>query len=286
MRRVVSCFALALCVSVPALAQTSATTVAARATAVVLADAPIYVSVPPGPTPLRTAAVGTTLNVFGEQNEWLLVEFNDPQLGPRRGYVQKKLVRVENPALKPMDLSVSPQPVVSPTSTGNSAQAVSANQGDGNRGFVLLLNMGVGIQYDPYFAETAVGLGGLNLGIGGFVNKKLAVMARFSGTNVTYASGTFAETGQVSGVLGVTVQQWLTDRISIEVGGGYGYWQTPFDSDSGFGTIVGFSGILANHGRHNLVAGAEYAVVYTDTPAAVHNVGFTIGYQLGPRVRK
>ena len=50
-------------------------------------------------------------------------------------------------------------------------------------GFTVLLNLGIGVQNDSGL-DAATGLAGLNLGIGGFVNEKMAVLGRFSGTNV------------------------------------------------------------------------------------------------------
>lgn len=87
----------------------SAQTVA-RQTATVNSNAPIYIAAAVSPTPLRVAAPGTILRVVGEQGDWLQVEFNDPQWGPRVGWIQRSLVRVTSPELQPMDLSVREAP--------------------------------------------------------------------------------------------------------------------------------------------------------------------------------
>src|SRR5580765_1805274 len=86
-------------------------------------------------------------------------------------------------------------------------------------GFTVLANLGVGFQKDPYHADSASGLAGLNVGAGLFVTNRIAILGRFSGTNVD-----FGYAKQVSGVLGGTVQFWVTDRFIVEGGGGYGYW--------------------------------------------------------------
>jgi hypothetical protein len=143
------------------------------------------------------------------------------------------------------------------------------------RGFTMLLNLGLGIQHDTYFAETAVGLGGLNLGLGGFFNEHVALMGRFSGTNVSY---TDAYADQVSGVLGPAIQYWVSDLFHIEGGVGMGYWDDGFDSETGLGLILGAGVTVFHRGKHYLVVGAEYAPVFTDA-ATVHNFGFTFGYQ-------
>jgi len=144
-------------------------------------------------------------------------------------------------------------------------------------GFTILVNMGIGVQNDTYVEESAVGLAGANVGIGGFVTPKLAVLGRFSGTNVNYD-----RFGQVSGVVGATLQYWATDRFIVEGGAGIGYWTAEGDSETGFGLIVGASGVVFHRGKHNLLVGVEYAPAFTDS-GQVHNIGITFGYQFHTR---
>jgi hypothetical protein len=98
-----------------------------RITATVTTNGPIYLSAPPSPgiPPLRTAAPGTLLRVLGEKDDWLQVEFNDPQYGQRLGWIQKKFVTVDDPALRPMDLSV-PRETVKPSTPSPSTVAKPA----------------------------------------------------------------------------------------------------------------------------------------------------------------
>lgn len=90
-------------------------------TAVVTANAPIFVYPKPMPTPLRTAAVGTRLEVLDEQGAWVQVRFNDPQLGLRVGWIESRLVRIDRPELRPIDLSVPPDAAAMPASGGSAA---------------------------------------------------------------------------------------------------------------------------------------------------------------------
>ena len=76
-----------------------------QAIATVKSDAPIYVRAEVMQTPLRVAAVGTRLRVLEDDGEWLQVQFNDPTLGLRVGWVQRKFVDIAT-NLAPMDLSV------------------------------------------------------------------------------------------------------------------------------------------------------------------------------------
>ena len=139
------------------------------------------------------------------------------------------------------------------------------------------MNLGVGIQSDTAVEESAVGLAGLNLGVGGFFKPNLAILGRFSGTNVNYETP-FGDFGQVSGVLGGTLQYWTSDKLYVEGGAGMGLWNADGDSERGLGLILGAGYTVWNRGKHNLQVGVEYAPVFTEN--AVHNFGITFGYQL------
>lgn len=78
----------------------------AQTTGLVTEPAPIYLRADAALTPLRTAAVGTTLNVLQDLGDWLQVEFQDPQHGRRIGWIRRAQVRVAAPHTTPMDLSV------------------------------------------------------------------------------------------------------------------------------------------------------------------------------------
>src|SRR5687768_3032763 len=105
-------------------------------------------------------------------------------------------------------------------------------------GFTALVDLGLGVQNDSAIEETAVGLAGLNFGVGAFLTENLAVMFRISGTNVGYDLG--VDYGQVSGVAAPTVQFWQSDKFNVEAGAGLGYWRGDNDDASrGFGLILG-----------------------------------------------
>jgi hypothetical protein len=156
------------------------------------------------------------------------------------------------------------------------AAAGSAQQATPDRsGFTLLLNIGVGIQRDEFFGVTETGLGGLNLGLGGFVDENLALLFRTSGTNVSYDGGR-----QTSGTAGATLQYWVNDRVNVEGGVGIGFWN--FENggdDTGLGLVLGAAYSIWNNERHSLSVGIEYAPAFTD-PETVHNFGLVFGWQL------
>lgn len=144
-------------------------------------------------------------------------------------------------------------------------------------GFTFLVDIGAGVQNDTAIDESAAGLAGLNFGIGGFLNQNLALLFRIAGTNVSYElSG--GDYGQTSGVIGTSLQYWLTDRFNVEAGAGVGFWNGHSEGDEGLGLLLGAAFSVFNRGKHNVQVGAQYVPAFT-SPGAVHNFGFTVGYQ-------
>ena len=78
---------------------------AAPKRATVTSSAPIFAAIG-AIRPLRVAAAGTVLEVVSDRGAWLNVRFQDPQAGPQLGYIETKLVRINDPSLEPIDLSV------------------------------------------------------------------------------------------------------------------------------------------------------------------------------------
>lgn len=165
--------------------------------------------------------------------------------------------------------------VLSPTAVQAQAPAPSGESPDRN-GFTLLLNLGIGIQHDATLDETNTGLGGLNLGIGGFVTDKTAVLFRVSGTNVDLD---FAEARQLSGFVGPSLQYWADDRVALEGGVGIGFWEIEGNRETGLGLLFGVSYAVIQNARHSFSVGIEFAPAFTD-PDAVHNLGVVFGWQL------
>lgn len=66
----------------------------AQLTALTLTDTPVFVLPDERRRPLRVLAPHLSLRVREDRGEWLVVEFPDPQWGPRVGYVQRKHVQL------------------------------------------------------------------------------------------------------------------------------------------------------------------------------------------------
>jgi hypothetical protein len=177
---------------------------------------------------------------------------------------------------------VAVAPAFAQAPTNNSAPArvnvsfepPTMQTGPGN-GFTVFGSLGLGIQHDTYFPETATGLAGVNFGVGMFLNDRLAVLGRLSGTSVSFDE---AGVTQFSGVLGGSVQYWLNHWASVEGGLGMGFWSGEFDDgEQDFGLIAAFAASVWQRGSHHIRVAFEYAPVFTEF--AIHNMGFTVGYQ-------
>ena len=138
--------------------------------AIVIADAPILIK-PTAITPLRVAAIGTSLIAFEEEGGWLRVQFQDPQFGLRSGYIATQFVRIERAAQRPTDLSVrqqAPTPV-----TSRPSQPASPRLPLERDGFWFNAGFGYGsLGCDTCFGERAHGGSG-GISMGGTVSDRL-----------------------------------------------------------------------------------------------------------------
>ena len=92
----------------------------AQELATVTTNAPIYAAAQETPTPLRVAAVGSRLRVISTEQDWIQVEYNDPVLGRRVGWVLRHYVSLGSHDLQPIDLSV-PEAQPGPPALGQPA---------------------------------------------------------------------------------------------------------------------------------------------------------------------
>lgn len=97
---------------------------AVTATAVTLVAAPIFLEPNATRQPLRVAKEGSVLRLLEDSGEWCQVEFQDPQFGRRVGYIQSKFVRISDPKLDPVDVSIQRDSATSPPTRQPSAVAV------------------------------------------------------------------------------------------------------------------------------------------------------------------
>ncbi len=112
---------------------------------------------------------------------------------------------------------------------------------------------------------TDRGIGGLSLGLGGWVNSKLAITARIAGATASISGGSVTDA-----FVGPSVQYWIDDD-HFWVGGGVG-----------FGVFV----IRADSGESRTITGASFDVRAGDTlnAGSKHTVNFSLELTPG-RVR-
>lgn len=146
-------------------------------------------------------------------------------------------------------------------------------------GFTLLLTLGLGYQTDPEAERDAIGLNGLNLGLGGFITEKVALFFRVSGTNVPIKQGRIEDT-MISAVGVFDVQYWANNRFNFEGGIGYGVLDRANpEVEFGVGILLSAGYALSQKlGKHNFQIGVEYAPVFLEV-RVVHNLGLNFGYQ-------
>jgi hypothetical protein len=88
---------------------------AGRDRAVAVVATPIMLEALNTRPPVRVAAIGTSFILLRDLGDWLEVQYLDPQLGLRVGFVRAVNVRIERAAsLQPADLSVPRDPQQSP----------------------------------------------------------------------------------------------------------------------------------------------------------------------------
>lgn len=178
-------------------------------------------------------------------------------------------------------------------STGTASAPMNDDSGSYRSGFTLELSLGFGIQFvvpSEGESDTDLGLGGLNLGIGGFLNNDMAVLFRFIGTTTFFDLADGASARRTSGVAGPAFQYWPLDYLKLEAGIGLAVVTTEVDINTGFGTFiasddeVGF-GVMAvvaapfwHSEDHSLEFALEYAPGFFED-GSIHNLIVAFGWQ-------
>jgi hypothetical protein len=96
--------------------------------ATVIQNAPIMLLPDAARVPLRVAAKGTSLVILTDEGDWLQVQFQDPQYGPRIGYIQKRFVNIRAAALEPQDLSVPTTPAAPAVASASAVPQAGTSQ--------------------------------------------------------------------------------------------------------------------------------------------------------------
>ena len=216
--------------------------VSAQGTAIVRQPAPIYLYPDSSRIPLRTASEGTTLRVLSTQGDWLQVEFNDPQFGPRVGWVRRGLVAVNTPETTPMDLSVAPRELDAPVRPAAAAPAEDTQRATSpealplRRGFWFNAGFGLGSLGCQDCAARTDGLSG-GLSLGGTLGRRVLLGIGTSG----WSKDVDGELLTV-GTLDARVRVYPASRAGFFVTGGLGLGTLSYgddDAELGLGLILG-----------------------------------------------
>lgn len=168
--------------------------------AIVTQNAPIFLVPDAGRTPLRTAAVATRLRVLEERGEWLRVEFHDPQLGKRVGFVESKYVQFSRPELQPMDLTIR-EKVGDARGTSQPAVATQSMQPPG-----VQSSRQPQIQPHKAYRGYAVGVGGVS-----FQNETSGLFGGEFGSDVARDVQVYGQVGHMINVLPNEIQDDLDE---------------------------------------------------------------------------
>jgi len=156
------------------------------------------------------------------------------------------------------------------------------------RGFTLQIGAGIGGQrqnttsIEPF---TSVAVGGLNFGIGGFVERWIALTARVAGSIAFPPPKTFA-TASVAGVFGTSAQFWPLDWLRIEIGAGLAYQRVRRRElegvsygNFGVGIISSLNFVFWQQQENTLQIGLTYTPLFVPG-APVHAWSINLTYQL------
>lgn len=103
-------------------------------TVTVVTTAPIVSQPGEGQPPLLLAKAGSVLGLVRVDGEWYRIEFRDPQVGNRVGYVHRRYVKENSPqALAPVDASVATAPSRPTTSNPVPMDAADVRPAAGDR---------------------------------------------------------------------------------------------------------------------------------------------------------
>jgi hypothetical protein len=115
-------------------------------------------------------------------------------------------------------------PVASTEPIADESSSAPASDAPFRHGFTMELGLGAAltnVNPDAGAGETQLGLAPLSIGVGGFVNRDVAVLARIAGTSYFDKNARGDNTQFVNGFYGVHVQYWFNDHLMISGGPGF-----------------------------------------------------------------
>jgi hypothetical protein len=172
------------------------------------------------------------------------------------------------PAVAPLQPLVAQPTSTSPTSPLGHGVTFEANIGFGR----------LRLAADSGETATEAALGGLDLGIGGWISSRAAATVRIAG--VTYSEG---GTQITNAFFGASVQYWLTDSFWLGAGAGLGLMSLTLDAGdpdtrSGLGLDFRVGARVLGSGHHTMNVSLEVNPTYLDRGTAT-GFALLLGYQ-------
>lgn len=155
-------------------------------------------------------------------------------------------------------------------------------------GLTLEGSLGVGVTRLPggSEAEHFLGLSGLNVGIGGFLGPEMALTLRIAGS--TFTTDRFGpEIRTTSGFFGPALQRWVSDRVFVGGGLGFGVYATSgsevddidADAETGLAVDLRIGSDLVSGPSGALHLAVELIPVFLEE-GTVASIGLQLGAQL------
>jgi hypothetical protein len=155
-------------------------------TATTTQNAPVFASTNDREEPLRIAQEGSVLLLLEEEGEWCRVEYQDPELGRRVGYVQRRLLRIDRASTKSQTSAGRPRQAAVATVSSPSAEPTKSV----SSGFFVgagLEGAGLAPNTNGINLSTDSGAGaGLVIGYG--FNPRWSLYGTLSGANMSASS--------------------------------------------------------------------------------------------------
>ena len=146
-------------------------------------------------------------------------------------------------------------------------------------GFTLTLNIGASLQsVQPKKSDgnSEVGLAGLNLGLGGFINPEMAVLFRISGSTTKQEVAPGIDATYLHGFAGPSLQYFVNDWLRLEAGLGMSIIRAQAEAvvfgqkvkfegdDRGFGALLAAAATVWQDQDHQLYVGLELVPGFFD----------------------
>jgi hypothetical protein len=162
--------------------------------------------------------------------------------------------------------------------------APTATVGPDRSGMTFELSVGFGITSvtpDEGSGDSFNGLSGLNLGVGGWISPKTALTVRIAGTSFHENFGGDIDVQFISGLLGLSAQQMITEQAWVGGGVGIGIFtddQDNTDAESGLGLDLRAGYNFYQSTKNAFSAQIEITPGFFDG-ARVTGIGLQLGWQ-------